>query len=120
MKGAMARCDTAKNIYFGQAQIDAYLLEENVWYYGIVVHHSAQSDVEKIKENYISTLELPMKTGAIKHCELSWYAYDSEKTTDIKKIRYNVSVSPRKYIDNTEAVIKAFEERMNESKCVGV
>lgn len=128
MKGAMAKgeitCDKAKNVYFGQAQIDAYLLEENVWYYGIVVHHSAQSDVEKINENYISTLELPMKTGSIKHCELSWYAYDREKTTDIKKrisnIRYTVSDAPRRYIDNTEAVIKAFEERMNESRCVGV
>lgn len=119
MKGAMAKgeitCDKAKNVYFGQAQIDAYLLEENVWYYGIVVHHSAQSDVEKIKENYISTLNLPMKTGWIKHCELSWYAYSSDKANDIKErisnIRYTVSDAPRRYIDNTEAVMKAFEEK---------
>lgn len=119
MKGAIAKgvltCDSNKKVYFGQAQIDAYLLEENVWYYGIVVHHSAQSDVEKINENYISTLELPMKTGSIKHCELSWYAYDREKTTDIKErisnIRYTVSDAPRRYIDNTEAVMKAFEEK---------
>lgn len=119
MKGAMAKgeitCDKAKNVYFGQAQIDAYLLEENVWYYGIVVHHSAQSDVEKINKNYISTLELPMKTGRIKHCELSWYAYSSDKANDIKErisnIRYTVSDAPRRYIDNTEAVMKAFEEK---------
>ncbi len=128
MKGAMAKgiltCDSNKRVYFGQAQIDAYLLEENVWYYGIVVHHSAQSDVEKIKENYISTLDLPMKTGWIKHCELSWYAYSSDKTSDIKErisnIRYTVSDSPRRYIDNTEAVIEAFEKKTKESKCVGV
>lgn len=119
MKGAMAKgeitCDKAKNVYFGQAQIDAYLLEENVWYYGIVVHHSAQSDVEKINKNYISTLELPMKTGRIKHCELSWYAYSSDKANDIKErisnIRYTVSDAPRRYIDNTEVVMKAFEEK---------
>ena len=119
MKGAIAKgvltCDSNKKVYFGQAQIDAYLLEENVWYYGIVVHHSAQSDVEKINKNYISTLELPMKTGRIKHCELSWYAYSSDKANDIKErisnIRYTVSDAPRRYIDNTEAVMKAFEEK---------
>ena len=54
IKGALAKgtvaCDESKQLYFGKALLDAYLLEENVQYYEIVVHHSAE---EQVKTNQL-------------------------------------------------------------------
>ena len=46
LKGAIAKgkvtCDLQKQLFFGQALIDAYLLQEDVKSYSVLVHHSAE------------------------------------------------------------------------------
>ena len=115
LKGALAEgnvtCDLSKQLFFGQALIDAYLLEENVQYYGIVVHHTAEQSVKNLEEQiYIDTL-VPLKSGKIQHYELVWYREDYELVkSGLNRIRLSVSDSPRKYVDNTNNVIESYSE----------
>lgn len=120
IKGAIARgvitCDFPKQLFFGQALIDAYLLEENINYYGILVHHTAENAVINSNEinNLFKDIKAPLKSGKISHYELSWYLDDDNMKSDakieeineaLKGIRETVSDAPRKYIDNTLDVI---------------
>lgn len=110
LKGALAEgnitCDMVKQLFFGQALIDAYLLEENVQYYGIVVHHSAEQSVIDSASDMFRDNLVPLKSGKINHYELVWY---NDQGVDVKsgldRIRLSVSDSPRKYVDNTNAII---------------
>ena len=121
MKGAIAQgkitCDIPKQLFFGQALIDAYLLEENINYYGILVHHTAEKSVLTLIDNkkIFKDIKAPLKSGKISHFELSWYINDDNKDIDLKKIssalkviRQTVTDSPRKYIDNTLDVINEY------------
>ncbi len=78
MKGAIAQgkitCDIPKQLFFGQALIDAYLLEENINYYGILVHHTAEKSVLTLIDNkkIFKDIKAPLKSGKISHFELSW------------------------------------------------
>lgn len=113
LKGALAEgnitCDMPKQLFFGQALIDAYLLEENVQYYGVAVHHSAEKSIMDYGGTLFKDTLIPLKSGKINHYELVWY---NEATEDIRqglnRIRLTVSDSPRKYIDNTNAVIDSY------------
>ena len=125
MKGAIAQgkitCDIPKQLFFGQALIDAYLLEENINYYGILVHHTAEKSVLTLIDNkkIFKDIKAPLKSGKISHFELSWYINDDNKDIDLKKIssalkviRQTVSDSPRKYIDNTLDVINEYYQNV--------
>ena len=39
-------CDTEKNIFFGQALVDAYLLQSTLFYYGLAVHPNVDMDIK--------------------------------------------------------------------------
>lgn len=116
LKGAIAQgritCDMSKQLFFGQALIDAYLLEENIHYYGILVHHTAESAVSKLDDSLFNDIKAPLKSGKIAHYELSWYADENNELTGIydalKNIRQTVSDAPRKYIDNTVEVMDSY------------
>lgn len=117
LKGALAEgiitCDTVKQLFFGQALIDAYLLEENVQYYGIVVHHTAEESVRNLNNSVLfRNGEVSLKSGKIEHYELIWY---NDPETDVEsgldKIRLSVSDYPRKYVDNTRSILKDFREQ---------
>lgn len=119
IKGAIAQgritCDTSKQLFFGQALIDAYLLEENIYYYGILAHHSIESTITKLGDSIFKDIKAPLKSGHICHYELSWYTDDSsdeQKLEPIKEalknIRQSVSDTPRRYIDNTLEVIATY------------
>lgn len=119
MKGAISRgrvtCDIPKQLFFGQSLIDAYLLEESVNYYGVLVHHTAERSVIDLNGDLFKDVCAPLKCGQVSHYELSWYLYSEEgaerdKQLDkvrnaLKDIRCTVSDAPRKYIDNTLRVI---------------
>lgn len=119
LKGAIAQgqitCDIPKQLFFGQALIDAYLLEENIHYYGILVHHTAESAVSKLDETLFKDIKAPLKSGKIAHYELSWYADENNELANIydalKNIRQTVSDAPRKYIDNTVEVIDTYYQK---------
>ncbi|WP_036608260.1 hypothetical protein [Parabacteroides johnsonii] len=105
LKGALAKglivCDMAKQLFFGQALIDAYLLEESVQFYGVAVHHTAEKDVVGMKEQY-RDIKIPLKGGTVFHYTLVWWLNHQDRVKEnLNNIRFHVSDSPRKYIDNT-------------------
>lgn len=126
MKGAIAYGEISLNkseqIYFGQPIIDAYLLEEDVQYIGIVCHNTIDRFYEDNKVN-LNNLKLnnllfedksPLKSGHLSHLNLNWYTkatlLDETATLEdkknrilelIKNFKYTTSGSPRKYIDNS-------------------
>lgn len=130
LKGGIAHGEVSLNkeeqIYFGQAIIDSYLLEEDVNYFGIVAHNSIDKFLSLNKDSYekspkISKLLLkaktPLKSGKIFHTNIDWFLMatkkdDIDRPTKIleilKNFYLNVSGSPRKYVDNT---IDFFEEQ---------
>lgn len=129
IKGGMAygkiSLDREKQLYFGQPIIDAYFLEEDVNYIGVVAHNS----IDKFKQNIDNTNKFyslltqlffegksPLKSGLITHLNLNWFLQlvgnenlNGKSKDDIKKDiiiglkKYYLSVagSPRRYIDNT-------------------
>lgn len=124
LKGAIAQgqitCDISKQLFFGQALIDAYLLEESIHYYGVLVHHSAEQSVIDLNKTsrLFKDVKAPLKSGKISHYELSWYVNNglpdrTEQLAQIRKalnhIRQTVSDAPRKYIDHTLEVMKDYE-----------
>ncbi|MFI3296608.1 MAG: hypothetical protein R3Y59_03145 [bacterium] len=97
--------------------VDAYLLQEQVKYYGIVVHHTAEKTVKECKSRslpYINT-EVNLDRGKVKHYHLCWnllntklkiadnFTEQCEKWLEI--ISEQVSGFPRIYIDNTIRIL---------------
>ena len=114
----------SEQIYFGQPIIDAYLLQEDVNFIGVVCHYTIN---EYMKINNLSSdinialrfIETPLKSGYIKHLILDYYFFtlkmsdrqlDKERRlSEIKKqfeeFYTTVSGSPRRYIDNSIKLI---------------
>lgn len=125
IKGAIAKgnltLDENRQLVFGQALVDAYLLEEELLYYGVAVHHSIENLVtNNIEKQPYHLIKLPMKTGMIPHYQLSYhllsFSLDQKDSTNtifanLDKIQSKVSCRPRIYIENTREVIN----RVNES-----
>ncbi|MCQ2363951.1 MAG: hypothetical protein MJ051_00150 [Akkermansia sp.] len=113
MKGAIAKgkitCDTTKQLFFGQALIDAFQLQESTKYYGVVVHHSAEEDAKDLPI-YFQDTEAYIEGSRIHHYELLWHRFDcipqKEIQNSLSLLRNSVSGEPRKYIDNTMKIIK--------------
>jgi len=123
MKGSIAHGETSINIsrqiFFGQSIIDSYLLQEEVAFYGIVVHNTVESfinrsEIPSFALNVYSECKAPLKSGKIGHLILNWvHALEDEETVDLKesallilkKLRNKTSGAPRKYIDNTIDVL---------------
>lgn len=127
IKGCIAKgpltMDISDNsqLCFGQALIDAYLLEEDICFYGVVVHHTAEHLVkENLKKQPYHKANISLKSsGKSNHYQLSWWRLDKMlKAGNIKDTARNwieknsetVSGSPRRYIDNTIAVIEEIEK----------
>lgn len=125
IKGACAfgkmSVDTEKRIFVGQPLIDAFLLQEELHYYGIVCHHSydrylSEKDglteykkYTKMKSPLDFTVKTKLKAGDITHCNINWFnwieASDCKDEGWVKKavlrLSNGVSGTPRKYVDNT-------------------
>jgi len=117
VKGAIAfgemSVDKAEQIFFGQPLIDAYLLQEDVFYYGVVVHNTAEQKFTKLaNKRYFQDVSTPLKSGNISHYNLNWFSqlingrqtnYTLKKKFDnlVKKHRNITSGRPRRYLDNT-------------------
>jgi hypothetical protein len=125
LKGAIAKgpltFDSELGIYFGLPLVDAYLLEEELKFYGIAFHHTVEELIQQYKEcppvkggsrQYIPVLEheIPLKSGKCSHyCilyhqlkkNLSKGDYSSVIKNHLKLFSRTVSGSPKIYIDNT-------------------
>ena len=122
-KGAVAfgrlTLDLPNSIFFGQPLIDAYLLQEEVKYYGILFHASADREIAD-KKHYIPIFTYkylcPLKNGNANHDTIyPFYARlkDINKISfddlmaGIQKLKFQTSGHLRKYIDNTEAYLES-------------
>lgn len=123
-KGAFAfgtmTLDTERSIFFGQPLIDAYLLQEEINFYGIIAHASAEEKVDEFKslkksipfvKNYLCILKngssqnltiYPMFSDHGLASDPKWKSKVDNLSESIKKLRYRTSGHLRKYIDATE------------------
>lgn len=121
VKGVIAQgifsYDKEKELYLGRPLVDAYLLQEEIKYYGIVVHHTAEGTVKKYKnkENPYFNTPVFIEKGKTSHYHLCWNLVPEDTPTssiasDCKKwietISEQVSGHPRMYIDKTLEVLK--------------
>lgn len=114
----MMTLDTDRSIFFGQPLIDAFLLQDEVCFYGIIGHASADEAINKIGKvppffvNYLC----PLKNGNSFHETIPPMAFfvskdDAMERADkilekINYLRFKTSGHIRKYIDNTEMYLK--------------
>lgn len=125
LKGAIAlgemSINSSRQIFFGQPLIDAYLLEEDVAFYGIVIHNTVEKfynlnfkDLNPVVSERYKECMTPLKSGKISHKILDWVLslekeseleFKNEALLLMKKQREKTSGGPRKYIDNTIDVI---------------
>jgi hypothetical protein len=103
-------------LYLGRPLVDAYLLHEEIKYYGIVVHHSAENTVKNNmdKNNPYSNNDIYIEKGKVAHYHLCWNLLDAtlapkDITTTcnywLDAIEETVSGTPRQYIDRTRDVL---------------
>ena len=109
--------DFEKSIFFGQPLIDAYLLEEELNVYSIVLHHSFESHLTGQEygkaifpknKRWIKHLTT-FKNGKSNHYHLNWPFYIAEEKISnferqhslLNKFYNTVSGKTRNYVDNT-------------------
>ena len=111
--------DIKNSIFFGQPLIDAFLLQEELKFYGIVLHASAEQALkpytERLKINFVETYRCFFKQGEASNMVIyPMYAKNMKgKFPDqIKKLqesinglRHKTSGHLRSFIDNTEAYL---------------
>jgi hypothetical protein len=116
-KGAMSlgmlTADFENSIFFGQPLIDAYLLQDQLKYYGIIADNKIEEYIinknRQLKQNEPKVdrafikLKTPFKSGSITHYNLHLDSVSQEQFEDLYK---NVSGEPRKYVDNTIEMFK--------------
>lgn len=130
IKGVIAQgtfsFDESKGLFFGRPLVDAYLLHEELKYYGIVVHHSAENTVKNniSESNPYSKNDIFIEKGKVAHYHLCWNLIDttlaSKDITSIcnswlDAIEETVSGAPRQYIDRTRVVIQKDSEAFRNS-----
>lgn len=114
-KGAVAfglmTLDFNSSIYFGQPLIDAYLLQEELLFYGIVVHASAEMNKGYKRNESVFEYPCPFKNGKSSHLTIYPVSLlidylagvdDYQKIRNgVLKLRLKTSGALRKYVDNT-------------------
>lgn len=131
IKGVLAQgefsYDRDNELYFGLPLVEAYQLHNEMHYYGIIVHHSAEPIVKKYSDakNPYTKIAVPLKGGKALHHHLAWYLLDETlKPNNIKqsvndwldKIEEGVWGTPRIYVYNTRDVINNDKEYCEESE----
>ncbi|MDR0436880.1 MAG: hypothetical protein LBH22_01110, partial [Bacteroidales bacterium] len=131
-KGALAfgkmTLDTERSIFFGQPLIDAYLLQEELHYYGIIIHGSVE---EKIGVDLEDTAFIESYDCSLKKCRSLHYTicpmfvfvsanspeYDeaiqihNQIFTSLEKMKHKTSGHLRRYIDNTNLYFEYVKEK---------
>lgn len=124
LKGAIAYgdivVDEKGNLFCGQPIIDAYLLEEDLQYMGVVFHHTFEEAYNDLSDtqykricDWIKEELTPFKYGKRTHLNLDYRISGSKVNNlkdDVKNQRFYSSGDARKYIDNTLAMLEGFEK----------
>ena len=114
LKGSFAHgeisVDVQKQIFFCQAFIDAFQLQEDVDYFGGVAHHSIDKYIFENKiegiDQQLFEIVTPLKSGKIRHLNLKYFPFivyeDDKKMYEyFEKFKFSASGKARKYIENT-------------------
>ena len=129
-KGAIAfgtlTLDTERSIFFGQPLIDAYLLQEEIYFYGILFHSSVEKELQDKKGKFPPFTGMHMcslKNGTAKHMTI-YPLHTRVKENDkfnsahealinaVEKLRLKTSGHLRKYIDNTEVYLNEINKSL--------
>lgn len=125
LKGAIAfgniAVDVNHNVFCGQPIIDAYMLEEDLQYMGVVLHHTFEDEYFKFTDTqmkkaseWIKEVPTPFKYGNRTHLNLD-YRIAGSTTYDLQEHvqnqRFFSSGDARKYVDNTLDMLKKFEHK---------
>lgn len=113
--------DKDSELYFGRPLVDAALLHDELKYYGVAVHHSAEHIVKLYQSdsNPYSNTPISLDSGETSHFHLAWNlldtSYHSENITEkcfkwLENIEESVSGRPRIYVDKTRKIL------LNDSK----
>lgn len=118
LKGAFSKgtftANVEKSEYLGRPLTDAYLLAEDIQFYGVVLHHTVEQDAETLQPLMRSpTIPLrrgpvPMKNGDVTHyhvdwCEIMGWSFPEPSAANLNPLYHTVSGRSRKYVDNTIA-----------------
>lgn len=126
IKGVMAQGEFSinekKQIYFGRPLVDAYELFDDVHFYGVLVHDTAEGTVKKYASEKIPYLEgiVPLKKSRPNHCYLGWWMLDEKlyakknvKAQEwIDHLEESASGNTRMYMLNTRELIKNEENKI--------
>jgi hypothetical protein len=124
VKGAishgMQTADFDISLHLGKPLIDAYLLQNEVFFYGVIFHHTVETKLAEVltrpgRKECVFYDTPYKKAGKIKHYVVDWTIADEfegmadkPKSLDIVNRLYStVSGEPRKYVDNTVEFIRA-------------
>ena len=117
--------DIEKSIFVGEPLIDAYLLQEELYYYGIVLHGSVERKIDQLRLemntfSFTKDYLCNFKNGNSKHLTIyPMYAHPPFKTdpkfksesdkfyASLVKLRHKTSGHLRKYYDNTELYLNS-------------
>jgi hypothetical protein len=120
-KGAVAygamTLDMIDSIFFGQPLIDAYLLQDELHFYGVVAHATIEEKIINFMESekifpFIKEYNCNFKNGNSKHLTIipmysqqlkpEFVEIHSLLHNSLKKMRFKTSGQIRRYIDNTQ------------------
>jgi ABC-type multidrug transport system fused ATPase/permease subunit len=128
MKGAIAygemTSDFNRSIHFGKPLIDAYNLQQELYLYAVVLHHTAEKELINRKilnifeKQRLSKYNVPLKNGIAYHYVLKWDNNLIKQPFDeIASTFYEtVSGQVRCYVDHTLEFAKYLIERNEETK----
>lgn len=116
--------DEKNNISFGQGLVDAYQLQDSLFYYGIAIHPTVETLVRKAKrpQKFLSRLPIPLKGGWATHFQVNWslignkYNYHdstNEALMMLDRIEDGTTGNPRIYVENTRQVVLAMQKEYN-------
>lgn len=120
IKGVLAQgnftYDKQNEIYFGLPLVEAYQLHDEIYYYGVVVHHSAEQTVKEYMDatKPYTKAKVNLKKGKTSHYHLSWHLLNQNLSAGnikglvnkwLDRIEESVSGTPRIYVDNTREVV---------------
>lgn len=119
----MVTLDTENSIFFGQPLIDAFLLQEEINSYGILLHATVEKEIINKKYKmppFIRDYLCKFKNGTAKHLTVypmnTRLVDETNKQNSIKlfdsitRLRLNTSGYLRKYIDNTEEYLETIKK----------
>ena len=113
IKGAISygyiTADFENSIFLGRPIVDAYLLQEELFYYGVILDHKAETFYKKNLKEFnghimYKVLKTPFKRGNVYHANLM--SGPEFKLEEFHKFYETVCGPTRQYVDNTIEVFK--------------